>query len=82
MIPIQQLPPPPSQQQQSQLQQVKQLQQTSGVVEYDGPEEHKYAPARVEFERAEPIVRLLAQVRKVGMDILFPQSTHDKVRVL
>lgn len=49
-------------------------------VEYDGPEEHKYAPARVEFERAEPIVRLLAQVRKVGMDILFPQSTHDKVR--
>jgi len=51
------------------------------VVEYDGPEEHKYAPARVEFERAEPIVRLLAQVRKVGMDILFPQSTHDKVRV-
>lgn len=48
-------------------------------VEYDGPEEHKYAPARVEFERAEPIVRLLAQVRKVGMDILFPQSTHDKV---
>ena len=50
-------------------------------VEYDGPEEHKYAPARVEFERAEPIVRLLAQVRKVGMDILFPQSTHDKVCV-
>ena len=34
---------------------------------------------RVEFERSEPIVRLLAQVRKVGMDILFPQSTHDKV---
>lgn len=50
-----------------------------GQIEYDGPPEHKYAPARVEFERAEPIVRLLAQVRKVGMDILFPLSTHDKV---
>ena len=34
---------------------------------------------QVEIERSEPIVRLLAQVRKVGMDILFPQSTHDKV---
>jgi hypothetical protein len=72
-IPIQ-LPPPPHVQNAQQQQQ-----QTSGVVEYDGPVEHKYAPARVEFERAEPIVRLLAQVRKVGMDILFPQSTHDKV---
>lgn len=38
------------------------------------------AQPRIEFERAEPIVRLLAQVRKVGMDILFPQSTHDTVR--
>jgi hypothetical protein len=36
--------------------------------------------SRIEFEKSEPIVRLLAQVRKVGMDILFPQSTHDKVR--
>lgn len=43
------------------------------------PEEHKMLPSRVEFEKSEPIVRLLAQVRKVGMDILFPQSTHDKV---
>jgi hypothetical protein len=34
---------------------------------------------RIEFEKSEPIVRLLAQVRKVGMDILFPQSVHDKV---
>jgi hypothetical protein len=81
-IPIQ-LPPPPhlqQQQQQQSLSQQQAQQQSPGVVEYDGPAEHKYAPARVEFERAEPIVRLLAQVRKVGMDILFPQSTHDKVR--
>lgn len=34
---------------------------------------------RIECEKSEPIVRLLAQVRKVGMDILFPQITHDKV---
>lgn len=79
------LPPPPQlqqlQQPQQQHQQAQLQQQTapSATVEYDGPEEHKYAPARLEFERAEPIVRLLAQLRKVGMDILFPQSTHDKV---
>jgi hypothetical protein len=30
-------------------------------------------------EKTEPIIKLLAQVRKVGMDILFPQVTHDKV---
>jgi hypothetical protein len=34
---------------------------------------------RIECEKSEPIIRLLAQVRKVGMDILFPQVTHDKV---
>ena len=34
---------------------------------------------RFDYEKSDPIVRLLAQVRKVGMDILFPQSTHDKV---
>lgn len=32
-----------------------------------------------DIEKSEPIVRLLAKVRKVGMDILFPQSVHDKV---
>lgn len=36
---------------------------------------------RIDYEKSDPIVRLLAQVRKVGMDILFPQSTHDKVRI-
>jgi hypothetical protein len=36
--------------------------------------------SRIECEKSEPIVRLLAQVRKVGMDILFPQIAHDKVR--
>jgi hypothetical protein len=36
---------------------------------------------RIEFEKSEPIVRLLAQVRKVGMDILFPQCAHDKVKI-
>lgn len=34
---------------------------------------------RIEFEKSEPIIRLLAQLRKVGMDILFPQSVHDKI---
>jgi hypothetical protein len=34
-----------------------------------------------ETEKAEPIIRFLAQVRKMGMDVLFPQSTHDKVRI-
>jgi hypothetical protein len=38
-----------------------------------------HSPGRNEFEKAEPFVRLLAHVRKLGMDILFPQSTHDKV---
>ena len=37
---------------------------------------------RIEFEKSEPIIRLLAQVRKVGMDILFPQQVHDKVCLL
>ncbi len=46
------------------------------------PDDHKQTASRIEFEKSEPIVRLLAQVRKVGMDVLFPQSTHDKVRDL
>ena len=32
-----------------------------------------------EIERNEPIIRLLAHIRKAGMDILFPQMIHDKV---
>ena len=44
----------------------------------DLPDDHKQSQ-RFDYEKSEPIVRLLAQVRKVGMDILFPQSTHDKV---
>lgn len=32
-----------------------------------------------DIEKSEPIVRLLAQMRKVGMDMLFPQTVHDKV---
>jgi hypothetical protein len=35
----------------------------------------------IDYEKSEPIVRFLAQVRKLGMDILFPQSTHDKVKI-
>lgn len=35
----------------------------------------------IDYEKSEPIVRFLAQVRKLGMDILFPQSTHDKVKL-
>ncbi len=49
------------------------------VADSDLPDDHKPSASRIEFEKSEPIVRLLAQVRKVGMDILFPQSTHDKV---
>lgn len=33
----------------------------------------------IEIEKSEPIVRLLAHVRKGGMDILFPQISHDKM---
>jgi hypothetical protein len=36
----------------------------------------------VEIEKSEPIVRLLAHIRKGGMDILFPQISHDKVRLI
>lgn len=35
--------------------------------------------AGMEFEKNEPIVRLLAHIRKAGMDILFPQIIHDKI---
>jgi hypothetical protein len=35
-----------------------------------------------EIERNEPIIRLLAHIRKAGMDILFPQMIHDKVILL
>ena len=27
-------------------------------------------------------VRFLAEIRRAGMDILFPQIKHDKVRIL
>ena len=54
-----------------------------GMMPSDGidvpMDDHRSPLNRIEFEKSEPIVRLLAQVRKVGMDILFPQSTHDKV---
>jgi hypothetical protein len=49
------------------------------TADHDATEDQRFPPSRKEIERAEPIVRLLAQVRKVGMDILLPQSTHDKV---
>lgn len=52
------------------------------VPDSDLPDDHKPSASRIELEKSEPIVRLLAQVRKVGMDVLFPQSTHDKVRVV
>lgn len=31
------------------------------------------------IEKMEPIMKMLAQIRKLGMDMLFPQNTHDKV---
>ena len=40
---------------------------TNGVINY--------------VEKTEPIIKLLAHVRKVGMDIIFPQITHDKVNM-
>jgi hypothetical protein len=49
----------------------------SGVEEYAAP---TGAPINY-VEKAEPIIKLLAHVRKVGMDIIFPQITHDKVCV-
>jgi len=36
----------------------------------------------IDIEKSEPIVRLLAHVRKGGMDILFPQISHDKVSMM
>lgn len=51
------------------------------IVDTDLPSDTKGASSRIDYEKSEPIVRLLAQVRKVGMDILFPQSTHDKILV-
>lgn len=41
--------------------------------------QQQYHHARKNIETCEPIVRFLAQIRKQGMDILFPQDTHDKV---
>lgn len=32
-----------------------------------------------DIEKSEPIIRLLAHLRKSGMDILFPQIIHDKI---
>jgi hypothetical protein len=43
--------------------------------QYNPPPERN----KTEAELSEPIVKLLAQVRKQGMDILFPKSTHDKI---
>eukprot|EP00597_Dinobryon_sp_UTEXLB2267_P014736 CAMPEP_0170107832 /NCGR_PEP_ID=MMETSP0020_2-20130122/6212_1 /TAXON_ID=98059 /ORGANISM="Dinobryon sp., Strain UTEXLB2267" /LENGTH=1044 /DNA_ID=CAMNT_0010332441 /DNA_START=252 /DNA_END=3386 /DNA_ORIENTATION=+ len=48
------------------------------IIDSDLPDDRK-SSNRIDYEKSEPIVRLLAQVRKVGMDILFPQSTHDKI---
>lgn len=36
----------------------------------------------VDIEKCPPMVKFLAQVRKSGMDILFPQVAHDKVGLL
>lgn len=33
----------------------------------------------IDVEKTEPMIRFLAQIRKIGSDILFPQSIHDKV---
>jgi len=42
--------------------------------EYAANQQYAY-----DIERQDPIVRLLAQMRKYGMDVLFPQIIHDKV---
>ena len=36
----------------------------------------------MDIEKSEPIVRLLADIRNDGMDILFPQTSHDKVSAI
>lgn len=40
---------------------------------------HSYNMPKKNIEQYESVIRFLAQVRKQGMDILFPQETHDKV---
>lgn len=44
-----------------------------------GPPAPEPEPVLSEIEKTEPIVRLLAHIRKEGMDILFPQIIQDKV---
>jgi hypothetical protein len=39
----------------------------------------QYSYIRKNIEMCEPVIRFLAQIRKQGMDILFPQDIHDKV---
>lgn len=34
---------------------------------------------KIEIEKAEPMVKFLAQIRKVGIDLTFDQNVHDKV---
>jgi hypothetical protein len=41
-----------------------------------------FIQAGIEFEKLDPIVRFLAQIRKYGMDVLYPQIIHDKVSTI
>jgi hypothetical protein len=46
---------------------------------FNETDENKLMSIGAEIEKNEPIIRLLAHIRKAGMDILFPQVIHDKV---
>jgi hypothetical protein len=49
------------------------------VRRFSDPIEEARGPIS-DIEKTEPIIRLLAHIRKEGMDILFPQIIQDKVR--
>ena len=40
------------------------------------------AASTTAIERHDAVVRLLAHIRKSGMDIVFPQDLHDRVSVV
>jgi hypothetical protein len=51
------------------------------VRRFSDPIEEARGPIS-DIEKTEPIIRLLAHIRKEGMDILFPQIIQDKVRAI
>jgi hypothetical protein len=69
----------PSQQQQQQMFNTNNPNFGAPVRRFSDPIEEARGPIS-DIEKTEPIIRLLAHIRKEGMDILFPQIIQDKVR--